>query len=83
MIVLLQVHPGMVIRASFWSDAARGGDPKKFRKDLCPEGRDVIPAFSLVEVELTMKGWSKWEPGDKREDGMPSLVLCIFLPFCF
>lgn len=50
-----QVHPGMVIRASFWSDAARGGDPKKFREQLCPAGMDVIPAFSVLEVELMCK----------------------------
>lgn len=45
----------MVIRASFWSDAARGGDPKKFRESLCPAGLDVIPAFTLMEVELVCK----------------------------
>ena len=51
----VQVHPGMVIRASFWSDAARGGDPRKFRKELSPEGYTIIPAFSLLEVELVCK----------------------------
>ena len=49
----------MVVRASFWSDSARGGDPRKFRKELCPEGRTKIPAFSLLEVELVCKVKSK------------------------
>ncbi len=45
----------MVIRASFWSDSARGGDVRKFREALCPAGHTKIPAFSLLEVELVCK----------------------------
>ena len=45
----------MVVRASFWSDSARGGDPRKFREALCPAGHTRIPAFSLLEVELVCK----------------------------
>ena len=59
----------MKFRISFWADAARGGDPKKFREGLCPAGYDVIPAFSLLHMEMACKGWSKWEPGEKTEDG--------------
>ena len=26
-----EIHPGMVLRIMFWADAAKGGDPKKFK----------------------------------------------------
>ena len=46
----------MILRASFWADASRGGpDIKKFREKLCPAGHDVIPPFSLLEVELVCR----------------------------
>ena len=49
------VYPGMVLRMMFWADAARGGDPKKFKEEMCPAGYDEIKAFSLVEMELVCK----------------------------
>lgn len=50
-----KVYPGMVLRTMFWADAARGGDPKKFKDEMCPAGYDSIKAFSLIELELTCK----------------------------
>lgn len=59
-----EIVPGMTLTVRLWSDTARGGDPKKFREGLSPEGCDVIPAGSLVWFRFVSKGWSKWEPGD-------------------
>lgn len=48
-----KIVPGTILRYSAWSDAARGApDIKKHRQNLCPAGRDVIPAFTLLEVEI-------------------------------
>ena len=49
------VYPGMVIRMMLWPDSARGGKADKFRAEMCPEGYDVIPPFTLLELELTCK----------------------------
>jgi hypothetical protein len=47
-----------------FADGARGG--KKFRERLYPEDPEVkvIPAFKLVEVELSVKGWTDKKAGD-------------------
>ena len=45
----------MVLRITFWADSARGGDPKKFKAEMCPEGINEIKAFTLMELELTCK----------------------------
>lgn len=49
----MSLQSGAVLRYSAWADASRGApDSKKYRESLNPEGRDVIPAFSLLEVEV-------------------------------
>jgi hypothetical protein len=50
-----QVVPGMVMQVGFWADAARGGNPTKFRAGLCPEGHRFIRAFTPVEVTFSIK----------------------------
>ena len=64
----------MVMRASFWADSMRGTPvASKFRENLCPANLDVIPAFSLLEVDMACRGWSRWESGERER------FLCISL----
>ena len=54
--------PGMVIRHTFFSDKARGGD--NYDKRLVPlDNDDFLPAFSCVNLEWCTKGWTPWEDG--------------------
>lgn len=75
--VVVVVFPGMVLRASFWADAARGTPiASKFHERLCPPGMDVIPAFSLLEVEVVCRGWSRWNEGDVNPDSGKPREIC-------
>ncbi len=69
----------MPLRTMFWADSARGGKLDRSDKgtSVCsaPEGVDVIKAFTLLEVELVCKGWSKWEPGEVNPDEVRVLLI--------
>jgi hypothetical protein len=72
----------MPLRTMFWADSARGGKLDRSDKgaSMCsaPEGVEVIKAFTLLEVELVCKGWSKWEPGEVNPDEVRVVPVCLF-----
>ena len=53
------LEPGTILRFNIFRDSLRGA-PKgdKVKDKMLPEGHDTIPAFSVVEIEIAIKGWS-------------------------
>ena len=45
----------MVIRTSLWAEPVRGAKPEEYKEKLVAAGYTVIPAFSLMEVEIACK----------------------------
>lgn len=62
------LEPGMVFKFNIWGDSMRGSpevNSKASKISVTPENLDVIPAFSVLDVEISIKGWSKWNVGDE------------------
>jgi hypothetical protein len=51
-----------------WQEAARGGKTDKFKSSMNSDDYNVIPAFTVFEIEMSCKGWSQWEIGDVNEN---------------
>lgn len=68
----------MVLRHMMWAAPMQGmvAKPEKWKEDLLAAGQTVIRAFTLMEVEIACKGWSKWEKGDKTENGKRDRDIC-------
>ena len=62
------IVPGMFLRFTIFKDSLKGSpDASKVKKGMIKdteEGKVRIPAFSVVELELSIKGWDKWMAGD-------------------
>lgn len=53
-----QLTPGSLGTMGLFSDCLIGGNPKKFRENLFAPGTECINAFELVEIDISVKGWS-------------------------
>lgn len=66
------VAPGMLLSNSFTKDSAKDTsmNSKHKKPDLYPNlPLTKIPAFTVLEVDVVCKGWSRWIKDDKDEDG--------------
>jgi hypothetical protein len=60
------IVPGMVLHFSFWRDSMRGSpDASKFKASMSPAGVSFIPAFTVVELTTSIKGWSTIEENEE------------------
>jgi hypothetical protein len=50
-----EIVPGMALRITLWQEAARGGKTDKFKSSMNSDEYDVIPAFTVFEIELGCK----------------------------
>jgi hypothetical protein len=64
--LIWDIKPGMVLHFSFWRDSMRGSpDMSKVKPAMCPAGVSFIPAFTVVELTVSIKGWSTIEDGEE------------------
>jgi hypothetical protein len=64
--IIWDITPGMVLHFTCWKDSMRGGpDVTKYKPAMCPAGISFIPAFTVVELTVAIKGWSSVNDGDE------------------
>lgn len=62
-----ELLPGMILRCCIWKDSMQGSkDLTKVKPKLWEawESMDVIPPFTVMEIEIAIKGWSPYKEGD-------------------
>lgn len=53
-----KLRTGMCIRFTLWRDQLPGSAGKEAKPDMFPKDVDILPAFSLVVMNVQIKGWS-------------------------